>query len=79
MTRTMVELTELLETQLGHLGRSLDAFNSGIWAEAERLAATAYILLADGKGRTQRKRGLKTASVMRRACPGLDALASSMA
>ena len=53
MTRTTAELNELLKTQLDHLGRSLDAFNSGIWAEAERLANTAYILLADGKNRTE--------------------------
>lgn len=53
MTRTTAELNELLATQLGHLERSLAAFNSGIWAEAERLANTSYILLADGRSRTK--------------------------
>jgi hypothetical protein len=47
------ELKEILERQVGHLRRSLAAYEHGIWEEAERLATSVFILVADGKGRTK--------------------------
>lgn len=45
------ELKQALRRQVGHLRRSAELYDRGVFEEAERLASVAYILLSDGGGR----------------------------
>ena len=51
--RTSADLDAILARQVGHLRRSLEAYERGVWEEAERLASVVFILVADGQGRTK--------------------------
>lgn len=51
--RSPKELDEILARQIGHLRRSLDCYERGMWEEAERLATSVYILVVDGARQTK--------------------------
>lgn len=51
--KTSEELEAALRRQIGHMRRSMTSYDDGARAEAERLAACAYIMLNDGRGKTK--------------------------
>ena len=52
-TRTDDEMREAMFRQIGHLRRSCSLYDEGHLSEAERIAATLYVLFFDGTGRTK--------------------------